>query len=193
VTREARAGSGNRYRFSDRFIAIGTWVLIGILVVCLGAGLLLGFIGDGVGGDAGEILSGVAVCLIIGGFAVPLLAAAVLGGEAIKRGGGIIGFFLIVGLGCAVAGGAGGVAEELGPVWRPILLWGGIGLMVVACAGFWIIGYLAKVPMWIQAPVLGSPRLWVRRPGADEPEAPRARDERPGARGRPSGKRKRRR
>jgi hypothetical protein len=37
--------------------------------------------------------------------------------------------------------------------------------MVLAGAGFWIIGWIARVPMWLQAPVLGAPRLFVRGSG----------------------------
>jgi hypothetical protein len=187
------SSGGGRYRFSDRFIRVTTWWLIGVMVVSIGLGFLLGAISYGLEGDARDVLSVVAVWLVFGGIGLPLLTAAVLGGEAIKRGGGVIGFFLIVGLGSTAATSAGDVAEALGPVWQPVLFWGGIGLMALSGAGFWIIGHLAGVPMWIQAPMLGSPRLMVRRPDPEDTGAPVERDGPPGARGRARKRRPKRR
>jgi hypothetical protein len=46
---------------------------------------------------------------------LPLLAAAVLGGEAIKSGRGVIGFSLIAGLGLRVAADAEIAAGWFGP------------------------------------------------------------------------------
>jgi hypothetical protein len=109
--------------------------------------------------------------LILGGIVLPLLIAAVLGGEAIRAGGGVVGFFFIAGLFTIIAGENELGQEMIGPVWAPWALWGGGALMVLGGAGFWIIGWIAKVPMWIQAPFLGSPRVDMR----GRPETPRTR------------------
>ena len=93
---------------------------------------------------------------------LPLLLAAVLGGEAIRAGGGLIGFLLIVGMLAAVAGGTELGRELLGRAWTPWALWGGTALMALATAGFWIAGWIARVPMWLQGPFPGSPRVVVR-------------------------------
>ncbi|MDI3213409.1 hypothetical protein [Arthrobacter sp. AL12] len=90
------------------------------------------------------------------------LLAAVLGGEAIRAGGGFIGFFLILGMLAAVAGGTELGQEMLGRTWTPWAFWGGTALMALAVGSFWIVGWIARVPMWLQAPVLGSPRVVVR-------------------------------
>ncbi|HSO90778.1 MAG TPA: hypothetical protein VLR70_06490 [Arthrobacter sp.] len=132
------------------------------------AGLIIGPLSSKVAGEAGDALGNAAIALIIGGTVVPLLLAAVLGGEAIRAGAGFIGFFLIVGLLAATAGSTELGLELLGPVWAPWALWGGIALMALAVAGFWIVGWIARVPMWLQAPFLGSPRVIVRG-SSDDP------------------------
>ncbi len=132
------------------------------MLVSIAAGFIIGPLSDNVAGEAGDALGMVAAALVIGGLAVPLLLAAVLGGEAIRAGAGVIGFFLIVGMFAAAAGGSGLGQELLGPVWTPWAFWGGIALMVLAGGSFWIVGWIARVPMWIQAPFFGSPRVVVR-------------------------------
>src|SRR3954470_2914793 len=79
------------YRFSERFIAVTTRVLIAVLLGLVAVGFILGFISDGVSGEAGELLGTIAISLILAGFLLPLLVAAILGGEAITAGGGLIG------------------------------------------------------------------------------------------------------
>lgn len=34
--------------------------------------------------------------------------------------------------------------------------------MVLAVVGFWVIGWIAGVPMWLQAPIPGPARVYVR-------------------------------
>jgi hypothetical protein len=110
--------------------------------------------------------------LLIAGLGGPLLAGAVLGGNAIRRGEGWIGlgFFLgFVGV---------SVDPALGPLWfGPVagiaIVVAGVLLLLLSGIGFWIIGWKVKVPMWLQLPTFGSPRLYVRgRPddfdGGDE-------------------------
>ena len=141
---------------------MATTVLVTFMLVSVVAGFILGALSDSVDRGARDGLVTAAGALIIGGLLLPLLVAAVLGGEAIRAGGGFIGFFLIVGLLAAVAGGTELGQEMLGRAWTPWAFWGGTVLMVLATAGFWIVGWIARVPMWLQAPILGSPRMVVR-------------------------------
>lgn len=154
-----RAG---RYRFSGRFIGWTTTVLMVSMIGMVAAGFIVGFYSDSVEGESGDILGMVAVALIIGGLTLPLLIAAVLGGEAIRKGAGAIGFFLMVGMFATVAGSTELGRKLLGPDWTPWAVPGGTALMIIAVVSFWIVGWIAKVPMWIQDPILGSPRLYVR-------------------------------
>jgi hypothetical protein len=150
------------FRFSDRFIKTTTTVLITVMLASIAAGFIIGPLSDDVAGEAGDALGIAAGALIIGGLVIPLLLAAVLGGEAIRPGAGFIGFFLIVGMFATVAGSTELGQELLGPVWTPWAYLGGIALMVLAGGSLWIVGWIARVPMWLQAPFQGSPRVIVR-------------------------------
>lgn len=165
-TRQAAPARASRpagtFRFSDRFIKMVTTVLVTVMLVSITAGFIIGPLSDNVAGESGDVLGTVAAALIIGGLAFPLLMAAVLGGEAIRAGAGFIGLFLIVGMFSTAAGSTELGQEMLGRVWTPWAFWGGIALMVLAVAGFWIVGWIARVPMWLQAPFVGSPRVIVR-------------------------------
>ena len=165
-TRQAAPAPDRRpdgtFRFSDRFIKMATTVLVSFMLVSVIAGFIVGALSDTVDRDAQDALVTAAGALIIGGIMLPLLLSAVLGGEAIRAGGGVVGFFLILGLLAAVAGGTELGQEMLGRAWTPWAYWGGIALMALATGGFWIMGWIARVPMWLQAPVLGSPRVVVR-------------------------------
>lgn len=149
-------------RFSARFITLATRVLLTLMAVSVAAGFILGPLSDTVDGEAGDTLGVIAAALVIGGILVPLLLAAILGGEAIRAGAGIIGFFLIVGMTSAIAGSTELGYELLGPVRTPWAFWGGVALMALSVLAFWIVGWIARVPMWIQAPFIGSPRVVVR-------------------------------
>lgn len=157
----ARRPAGT-FRLGDRFIKMATTVLVTFMLVSVTAGFVMGALSDNVDRGARDGLVTAAGALILGGLVLPLLLAAVLGGEAIRAGGGVIGFFLIVGMLAAVAGGTELGQEMLGRAWTPWAFWGGIALMALSTAGFWIVGWIARVPMWLQGPVLGSPRVVVR-------------------------------
>lgn len=150
------------YRFSDRFIKTATTVLIALMLVSVIAGFIIGPLSDTVDGEAGDALGITAAVLVIGGLVVPLLLAAVLGGEAIRAGAGIIGFFLIAGLFAAVAGSTELGLDLLGSAWTPWAFWCGVALMALSVIAFWIVGWIARVPMWLQGPFIGSPRVVVR-------------------------------
>jgi hypothetical protein len=154
--------AGNPYRFSRRVINVTTGVLVAAMLAGLVTGIALGVASDGVEGDAGETLSTVALWIVVGSFLVPLAVAAVLGGEAIKRGGGLVGALLMVGITATAVSRVGDVVDVIGAGWSDVLFWGGIVVMALAVAAFWIVGWVAKVPMWLQLPMLGSPRIVVR-------------------------------
>ena len=92
-----------------------------------------------------------------------------LGGEAIRAGGGVIGFLLGIGVVSSAIAATDLGRDFLGPVWAPVALFGGIGCVVLGVIGFWVIGWIARVPMWLQAPSPGAPRRYVRG-RAERPE-----------------------
>jgi len=77
--------TGNPYRFSPIFIRRMTAILCIAIVVIPSAGIIYGLT---LGSDYEPWQGAIATGLLIGGFVVPLLAASVLGGEAIRRGAG---------------------------------------------------------------------------------------------------------
>jgi hypothetical protein len=126
----------NPYRFSRRFIAVATGVLIALMFVLPVVGIALGY---ALGDEEGDLT----IVLAIAGFGLPLVAAAVLGGESIRRGAGVVGLLLAAGL---IAGPIGVVA---GIRWLIVI---GVVLVVAGGVLFWVIGFKAKVPMWIGLP-----------------------------------------
>ncbi|MRK00543.1 hypothetical protein GEV27_03310 [Aeromicrobium sp. S22] len=131
----------NGFRFSDEFINRWTRLLVIALFVITGAGIALGVASDA-DGAPGWLGAAAAVVLVLG-IAGPIIASAVLGGEAIRRGGGVIGALFAVGL----LAGASGAALEI-----PWLMWGGGIVLALGIVGFWVIGWIAKVPMYIGLP-----------------------------------------
>ena len=117
-----------------------TVILCIAIVVLPGIGIAYGITLDG-GYQPWQ--GAIATGLTIGGFAIPLIAAAVLGGEAIRRGGGFVGFLFAAGL---IAGPTGLV---LGIPWIAIA---GFVALAAGCILFFVIGFAAKVPMWIGTP-----------------------------------------
>jgi hypothetical protein len=131
----------NGFRFSDELIKRWTNRLIVAIFVIGGVGVGLS--------AATEIdaspswLGTIAAVVMIGGVVGPLLAAAVLGGESIRRGGGVVGVLLVAGL---AAGGAGQIVD------RPWLTWAGAAALALSVIAFWTMGWIAKVPMYIGLP-----------------------------------------
>ena len=80
-------------------------------------------------------------------------------------GAGGSGCFLIRGMFASALGSNDLGKDRLGPEGASWAFWGGIAAMVVAGVGFWIVGRIAKVPMWIQGPEFGSARAYVRGRG----------------------------
>jgi hypothetical protein len=145
-----------RYRFSDQFIRRATAVLLIIMSVVVATGVVLGLVADSLGGDAVDTLGNLGGGLVVGGLLVPLLVAAILGGEAIKAGGGFLGFGLVLGVALVALLPTVEALDILG-AWRVPLHWAGWVLIVACGIGFFIIGFIAKVPMWLRAPFLDSP------------------------------------
>ncbi|AWB93438.1 hypothetical protein [Aeromicrobium chenweiae] len=131
----------NGFRFSDEFIKKWTNALIITLFVVTGVGVALGLASDA--DAAPSWLGEAAVVVIVIGVVGPILASAVLGGEAIRKGGGVIGLLFTAGF---VAGGAGKGFEI------PWLMWTGGVVAALGVLSFWVIGWIAKVPMYIGLP-----------------------------------------
>ena len=156
------------YRLSDDTIRIWTRVLSISIPVLVLAGFIVMFVGNHIadsnpGMDVEEsplwILGG---CIMVSGAVVPLLIGAALGGEALHKNGWIVGVLL-----------AGGViATSIGDVFDVGgLKWGGLAAMCVGGIGFFVLGFIRRVPMWIGG-VFGMPRQDVsdgRLPGESEP------------------------
>ena len=130
----------NPFRFSPTFIRRITVILCITIVALPAAGFIYGAT---LGTDYAEWQSNLALALIIGGFVVPLVGASVLGGEAIRRGGGFVGLLFAAGL---IAGPTGSV---VGIQWLAVVGYVALGLGVIL---FFVIGFLSKVPMWIGTP-----------------------------------------
>ena len=142
--------NNNGFRMSDGFIERWTRVLAVSVVAVPVLGIALGFASDG--DWAPSWLGDAAVVIIAVGVVVPLLLAAVMGGEAITRGGGLIGALLTFGIVALVAGSG---------LDRPGWATAGTVALVVSAPGFVWIGWRAGVPMTF----LGIPVRNRRPPG----------------------------
>ena len=144
---------GNPYRYSARFIRVWTRILCTILIVFPIAGIFL------LTSSNSPDPQPVGMFLLVAGLVVPLLVGAVLGGNAIRRGGGWVGLLFFLGFAGAAAG---LILANVG------IMVAGFVVLVISGVGFWIIGAKSGVPMWLQLPMFGSPRLYVR--GKADPE-----------------------
>jgi hypothetical protein len=156
------------YRLSDDAIRIWTRVLCISIPVLVITGFIVMFVGNHIadsnpGMDVEEsplwILGG---CIMISGAVGPLLIGAALGGEALHKNGWIVGLLLAGG----VIATSTGAVRDVG--W---LRWGGLVAMLVGGIGFFVLGFIRRVPMWIGG-VFGTPRTGVsdgRLPGESEP------------------------
>ena len=128
----------NGFRFRETFIKRWTRVLTWSLVIVFGGGGVLFGIGEA--GWLPEWVAGVGALMMLPGLVIPLLIAAILGGESIARGGGIVGIMLIYGIGATVYG----KSEHVGWAFST-----GLSSLVLSVAGFWVMGWFAGVPMYI--------------------------------------------
>jgi len=125
---------------SERTIRTVTGILIAVLIVLPVAGFIYGAT---LGSDYEPWQNAIALGLIAGGIGVPIIAGAVLGGEAIIRGGGLVGLLFALGL---LAGPTG---QVFGITW---LMLSGYAALALGVVGFFVIGFRKKVPMWIGLP-----------------------------------------
>jgi hypothetical protein len=155
----------SRYRFSARTIRVLRRVFIITLIVGLAGGIGFGVIASGiVGGTPPAWAQAISFSLIGIGIVVPIGGGAVFGGEAIMRFGGFVGGLFAFGL----------IAVAFGTTFGlRLLFWLAIAALVFSVVLFFVIGHLAKVPMWIQLPFFGSPRTYVSgaRPAPPKPNA----------------------
>jgi len=146
--------NGNGFRYSPRFIRGWTIALIAILIVFPVVGIALLASSDSPDPQP------VGLALVIVGVAGPILVSAILGGNAIRRGGGWVGLVFTLGFAGVVAGPF--MTDAAVPFGVAVTIIGTV-MLVAGVAGFFVIGSKAGVPMWIQAPMLGSPRLYLSR------------------------------
>ena len=147
--RKRRVSPGRRrpgeqvYRFTDRTIKVWTTVLSLSIPILLVIGGLVTYISSVIA-DANDtesnpgIIAG--VIIRVSGVVLPLLAAAALGGESLHRGGSVVGILLAAGL---LGTGVGAVVEI--PWVTP---WS-IAAMIAGGIGFFVLGFIRRVPMWI--------------------------------------------
>jgi hypothetical protein len=129
------------FRYSDAFINRWTRVLI---IAMFGLPVIgLGFVALGGFGWAPGWLGTFGIVFTIVGFVGPILLAAIMGGESITRGGGVVGAIFTYGF----IGGPVGDSFAIG--W---LKWTGYGALVVGVLGFFAIGWRAGVEMYIGLP-----------------------------------------
>lgn len=131
----------NGFLLSQETIDRWTKSLVITMFVVSAIGIGLGVASDSDG--APEWLGTIATVVLATGIVGPLLAAGIMGGEAIRRGGGVIGVLVVGGL---VGVAAGTVFESR---WTVVVGAIALGLGIV---GFWVIGWIAKVPMYVGLP-----------------------------------------
>lgn len=147
--RRRRVSPGRRrpgeqvYRLTDRTIKVWTRVVslsMPILVVIGGVVALI----SGLIADANDVESNpgliVGVVIVASGVVFPLLIAAALGGESLHRGGSVVGILLAAGLLGT------GVSTVVDFPW--VMPWS-IAAMIGGGIGFFVLGFIRRVPMWI--------------------------------------------
>jgi hypothetical protein len=145
------------YRYSDKFIKVATGILIAWIFVGLALGLTMGALGDVIYADTDvpAWYTAIAIGLCISSVGLPLLVGGWLGAQALNKYGGPVGLLLFLGIG----------ATAFGSTIEGQSMWAGIGVaaIVVSVLLFFYLGFKAKVDMWLQLPILNSPRLYVAR------------------------------
>lgn len=147
--RKRRVSPGRRqpgeqvYRLTGRTIKLWTTVLSLSIPILLVLGGVVAYVSSLVA-DADDVESNpgiiVGVVIMVSGVVFPLLAAAALGGESLHRGGSVVGVLLTAGL----LGTAAGAVVDI-PGMTP---WS-IAAMIGSVVGFFVLGFIRRVPMWI--------------------------------------------
>jgi hypothetical protein len=149
------------YRYSDKFIKRMTTLLIVPIFAGPAIGFALGALGDvffdnsNYGYETPGWYTAIAISFLIGGIALPLAVGAWLGATALNKYAGPVGLLLVFGIGAAAAGST--IADSV--MWT----WIGIGAMVLSVLLFFYVGLQAKVPIWLQLPILQSPRVYLTK------------------------------
>ena len=145
------------YRYSTKFINRMTGWLIAYIFIGVGAGFGLGALGDVffAGTNTPQWYTIMAVSLMLSGVGIPLLAGAWFGASALNKYAGPVGLLLVAGIGAIAVG----KTVEGQSMWVQI----GISSIIVSVALFFYIGLQAKVPIWLQLPMLKSPRVYVTK------------------------------
>jgi hypothetical protein len=151
---------GTNYRYSDKFIKRVTGWLIASIFIGPAIGFGLGALGDvifnnGYGADVPGWYTTIAISFALGGVILPLVVASWMGAMALNKYAGPVGLLLDLGIGAYVFG----RVTEGQTMW----LWIGIGVLVLSVLLFVYIGFRAKVPMWMQLPMLNSPRFYITK------------------------------
>ncbi|MFG6401352.1 hypothetical protein [Microbacterium sp. P04] len=155
------------FRFSDRFIKRTTITLLVSIPVLFLIGLAVSVITytavQDAGGDPGEALGPtIGFWIMMGAIILPLAIAAGLGGEALVRGGFLVGLTLVSGI-AVVA-----ISPAVDQAW--LQPWG-YAVMALGVVLFFVIGFIRYVPMWIGLPFARPGRVVSDGvlPGESEP------------------------
>lgn len=142
------------YRLSDNVITFWTrFLLVMMAVGILGGFAFAGIVGSSFDGDMPEWVVTTTGILMLGvGVALPLLIAAILGGVAIHRFGPI-GTVLLVGSIVPLV--IGRTTED-----QTLAIVGLIGVIAGGVLTFYL-GIKGGVPIWLQLPSPGSPRMYL--------------------------------
>lgn len=178
---------GWNYKLSPETLAWHRKRAVWLALISGGCGLLLGGLAggaaavfpEGANHPLSEIFAIAAVVVFIGGMGGALFWSAYVGGEALRRGGGIVGLLFVIGLiGGAVSLGIGGKSDHPFPWLIASIVC--LVLFLASIAGFIVLGWRAGVPMWLQLPIFFSPRLYIRGRGSnpDGATAPDRHDDR---------------
>lgn len=147
-----------KYRLSDKAIATWTKALIIVMIVGIVGGFAFSAIAWSIVGDEDWVMAATYWIIIGLGVGLPLILGGIVGGIAIHRFG-YIGTTLLTA--SMVAFGIGGATGNTLVATAAV-----IGMVVGGLLTF-LFGYLGKVPMWLQLPTFGSPRVYIAKGGKD--------------------------
>jgi len=155
---------GTNYRYSNAFIKKMTGWLIALIFIgpAIGAGLAI--FGDSTygAGNVPDWYTIMCIVFVASGIALPLTVSAWLGATALNKYAGPVGLLFVFGIGALAAN----QYFENPTVW----LWLGAGSLVVSGLLFFYIGFQAKVPIWLQLPILNSPRVYITKGDTEGPK-----------------------
>lgn len=145
----------NGYRYSNEFIKRWERILTIVLVLSIAVGIGMGFLGDGIFGNGGapDAYKTASAFITFGGIALVVATAFILGANAIHRYGGLVISFFLLTIPAILLGIL---------IQSPLLTVASIVLAVALFVFFIYLSVISKVPMWLQLPILNSPRLYIR-------------------------------